>query len=350
MTQINPIGQSGEAVNHCSISAIDARADEASKSARLFRKCLKTYLSQAIRLWNRMSASLRLTPAGELYGRHLHRLVRLDADRKQYVATFFLRNRPELELLRRLVDPAPIGSPLRIAVLACSKGAEVYSIMWAIRSVRSDLSLHVHAVDISGEIVAFGERGVYSLESPNAEGIADQQRIYEKEDVTRNTHRDQGAPIFERMTAAEMEVMCDVEGNHAKIKEWLREGIKWIRGDANDPQLKDKLGLQDIVIANRFLCHMDPRDAETCLRNVARLVKPGGYIVVSGIDLDVRTKVARAMNWKPVTELIREIHDGDSSLRLGWPLGYWALEPFRESLGDWRLRYASVFQLGEVKG
>jgi hypothetical protein len=32
------------------------------------------------------------------------------------------------------------------------------------------------------------------------------------------------------------------------------------------------LGLQDIVIANRFLCHMEPRDAERCLRNIARLV------------------------------------------------------------------------------
>jgi chemotaxis methyl-accepting protein methylase len=341
---MNPIGQSGEAVNDYSIPEIDARVNEAAKSERFLRKCLKTYLSQTIWLWNHMSASLRLTPAGELYGRHLHRLVRLNADRKQYVATFFLRNRAELELMRRLVDGNPIGSSLKIAVLACSKGAEIYSMIWAIRSVRPDLKLHMHAVDISEEILTFGERGIYSLGGLNISNTSD------TEDVIRNTHRDQGAPIFERVTEAEMEVICDVEGNHAKIKEWLKEGITWVCGDANDPKLSDTLGLQDIVVANRFLCHMEPSAAETCLRNVARLVKPGGYIFVSGIDLDVRTKVARAMNWKPVTELIREIHDGDSSLRLGWPLEYWALEPFRESRSDWRIRYASVFQIREEKG
>lgn len=55
----------------------------------------------------------------------------------------------------------------------------------------------------------------------------------------------------------------------------------------------DAFGLQDIVVANRFLCHIQPEEAEACLRNVARLVKPGGYLFVSGVDLGVRTKVAR---------------------------------------------------------
>ena len=54
---------------------------------------------------------------------------------------------------------------LDICVLACSKGAEVYSILWAIRSARPDLRLTLHAVDISQEILEFAERGVYSLDS-----------------------------------------------------------------------------------------------------------------------------------------------------------------------------------------
>ena len=99
-------------------------------------------------------------------------------------------------------------------------------------------------------------------------------------------------------------------------------------------------------MANRFLCHMDPPDAEACLRNVAHLVKRGGYLFVSGVDLDVRTKVAREMGWKPVTELLREIHEGDTSLIKGWPLEYWGLEPLCDDRSDWKLRYASVFQIG----
>ena len=85
-----------------------------------------------------------------------------------------------------------------------------------------------------------------------------------------------------------------------------------------------------------------------CLRNIARLVKPGGHLFVSGIDLDVRTRVARGMGWKPVTDLIRDIHEGDPSLRRGWPLEYWGLEPFCDDRSDWKIRYASVFQIGEA--
>jgi hypothetical protein len=49
-----------------------------------------------------------------------------------------------------------------------------------------------------------------------------------------------------------------------------------------------------------------------------------------------------------VTELIREIHDGDPSLRQDWPLQYWGLEPFDGRRSDWKMRYSSVFQVGVV--
>ena len=112
-------------------------------------------------------------------------------------------------------------------------------------------------------------------------------------------------------------------------------GITLRLGDANDPGLPGALGLQDIVVAKRFLCHMDPNEAEFCLGNLARLVKGGGYLFVSGVDLDVRSKVAREFGWRPVTELIPEIHEGDPSLRRDWPLQYWAWSrsPKAETIG-----------------
>jgi hypothetical protein len=39
-------------------------------------------------------------------------------------------------------------------------------------------------------------------------------------------------------------------------------------------------------------------------------------------------------------------HEGDVSLKNGWPLEWWALEPFCHDLPGWRIRYASVFQIG----
>jgi hypothetical protein len=54
------------------------------------------------------------------------------------------------------------------------------------------------------------------------------------------------------------------------------------------------------------------------------------------------------MGWKPVTDLLREIHEGDPWLREGWPLAICSLKPFRDNSPDWKIRYASVFQVGET--
>jgi hypothetical protein len=71
---------------------------------------------------------------------------------------------------------------------------------------------------------------------------------------------------------------------------------------------------------------------------------------VTGIDLDVRTKVAREEAWIPIADLAREIHEGDTSILAGWPLEYWGLEPFDDRRPDARIRYASVFRVGEATG
>lgn len=326
----------------------DTSLFRACANSRILRRCLGAYLFQVRWIWKHLPPSLRLLPLGRAYGRHLHALVRFHADRKQYFATFFLRNRAELELMRRLLDQRPHGSRLDMSVLACSKGAEVYSMAWAIRSTRPDLQLSIHAVDISQEIVDFAARGIYSLNSSDTLAPSNEEVAKERGDVSWNTSRDQNAWIFECMTKEEFDAMFEMEGNQASIRPWLKQGITWLCRDAGDSKLHGAIGPQDIVVANRFLCHMEPANAQSCLRNIGRLVKTGGYLFVSGIDLDLRTKVALEMGWKPVTDLVREIHDGDASIRRGWPLEYWGLEPFDDRRPRWQIRYASVFQVGET--
>ena len=213
------------------------------------------------------------------YGTWLHNLVCLRATRQQFSGTFFLRNRPALELMRRLAHQKANGSTLRIAVLGCSIGAEVYSILWSIRSARPDLKVLLEAMDISKEIVSFAEKGIYA---PDTSQVV-------------------GSSIFERLTEDEMVEMFDWDGDEAKVKLWLREGITWQLGDAADPELINILGPQDMVVASNFLCHMAPADAERCLGNMAQLVSPRGYLFVSGVDLDVRTKIAVELGWEPVS-------------------------------------------------
>jgi len=129
------------------------------------------------------------------------------------------------------------------------------------------------------------------------------------------------------------------------VKSWIKEGISWHVADVGEPEILDALGPQDMVVANNFLCHMDASEAERCLRNIARLVSPHGHLFVSGIDLDIRTKVASDLGWKPVQELLEEIHEGDPVLRNDWPFHYAGLEPLNKRRQDWRIRYASAFQL-----
>ncbi len=257
-----------------------------------------------------------------------------------------------MELMCRLLGQRPPGANVAITVLACSKGAEVYSILWSIRSARPDLKIALQAVDISKEIVDFAKEGVYSLKGPPSHTGLKGPRMSEEEKLIWATYRDQGLnereSIFQRLDKSEMDAMFDRKGDRVKVKSWLKEGITWRVGDASDPDLVEVLGPQDVVVANRFLCHMESAAAESCLRNIARLVKPGGYIFVSGVDLEVRTKVANEMCWNPVPDLLREIHEGDVSLAPGWPLEWWGLEPFSENRRDWRTRYACVFRIGEA--
>ena len=81
------------------------------------------------------------------------------------------------------------------------------------------------------------------------------------------------------------------------------------------------------------------------MRNIARLARPGGYLFVAGIDLDVRTKVADDLGWRPVQELLEEIHEGDPVMKTFWPWHYAGLEPLNKKRADWKRRYAAAFQV-----
>jgi chemotaxis methyl-accepting protein methylase len=286
------------------------------------KRAVAYFLTLNRRVWERLPSGVRHGRLARLYGTWLHALVRQSVQRQHYLGTFFLRNRPALELMRRLAEQRFNHAPLRIAVLGCSVGAEVYSILWVLRSSCPHVTVTVTAVDISEEMLSIAKHGVY--------GAGTSQLV--------------GASIFERLTKTEMAGMFDWEGNKAKVKPWLKEGIRWELGDACDWKFVERLGRYDIVVASNFLCHMAPAEADKCLRNVARLVAPGGYLFVSGVDLDVRTQVALDLGWEPVPDLLAEIHNGDPAVCGDWPWQWWGLEPFDQRKRAWRVRYAAVFR------
>ena len=139
-----------------------------------------------------------------------------------------------------------------------------------LRSARPDLEVVVHAVDVSAEVVEIAEAGIYA---PAMSAVVD-------------------PGIFHRLTGARCRTCSTGRRAWRRSKGWLREGIAWHVDDACDPQLGSRLGSQNIVVASNFLCHLEPSSAECCLRNIGRLVEPGGFLFASGVDLDVRTNVA----------------------------------------------------------
>ena len=147
-------------------------------------------------IWERLPSRVRNLYPVCSYGEWLHALVCMRARRQMYLGTFFLRNRPALEMMCRLARRKTQGSTSRIAVLGCSIGAEVHSILWTIRSARPDLKVRLDAVDISQEILTFAEKGIYAPETSDLVG----------------------ASIFERLSEAEKVEMFDWEGDQAEVK------------------------------------------------------------------------------------------------------------------------------------
>src|SRR5208282_5537028 len=179
------------------------------------RSPIGVYLRLNKRVWKRLPPTFLNSKPISSYGMFLQRLARRCSKRRQYTGTFFLRNRPELELMRRLAELNASGSNLRIAVVGCSIGAEVYSILWTLRSARPDLQVQMCAVDISAEVLNVAREAVY----------------------TSQTSDFVGAPIFERMTEKELGEMFEWEGGQARVKSWIRAGIRWHVGDAGDPEM-----------------------------------------------------------------------------------------------------------------
>jgi len=308
---------------------LPTRAAETTLAKVLNRRFLgKSPLAAWLRLNERAFA---LLPSGALklravqaYARCLHTLVRMCDSRTMYFGTFFMRNRPQLDLVLRLVGQRdPTAPALKVLVVACSIGAEVYSLVGTIRSRSPGINMTVTAIDVSADAMEFARRGRYPL--------------YGCEFTGEN--------IFERLTAEERTNLFESSGDCLSIRPWVREGITWLTGDAADPALAGQLGTHDMVFANNFLCHLHSADSEQCLRNIVRFVKPGGYLFVSGVDLDARAKVVKDLRLVPVTDLLEEIHAGDPSLIKDWPFRYWGLEAFDPQRADRDQSYASALRV-----
>ena len=204
---------------------------------------------------------------------------------------------------------------MTIVSLGCSTGAELYSAVWLIRSARPEQEVQALGIDSSEACTQAAARGVYPFRVIEVAGIS--ETSYEG--------------LFTR------------EGKTLVVQNWVKEAVTWAVGDAGSPDLAARFGLHDVVVANNFLFQMPPGRAGACLKNLARLVAPNGYLVVSGADLDVRSRILEELGFVPVTARCEEVHAAED-VHTAWPLRFWGLEPMDRTRQDWPARYTTVFQ------
>ncbi|OCP15068.1 CheR family methyltransferase [Ensifer sp. LC163] len=279
-------------------------------------------------IWDGLPGAITQTRAMRRLGRFIYRRFTRHTVRNQSHYTQFMRNPPLLDVLARLLSAYQIGSTVKLASIGCSTGAELYSAMYVLRRARPDLTILATGVDISSEVVKAAERGIYCPDQPAAiNGLYQEGRpeVF-REDI--NALRD----VFEVQ-----------HGGTLRVQDWLRKDTIWFTADATEGGLAATLGPHNIVLANNVMGPMDDPLAEVCLRNVMNLVEPGGYLVVDGIDLDLKTRVLATSDFKPVLLGQEELWSADGS-KDGWPWVRWGREPLDRTEPTWELRYSIIFQ------
>lgn len=208
--------------------------------------------------------------------------------------TRFLRMHPQLETLAEQIREYPGGREVRIAYLGNRMGAELYSALYVLRTTRPDLRIRCYGIDISDAAAEAPAKVVCHIDAP-ASGTG----LYVP-----------GRPELLDCDLAAVDGMFErLPTSSFFVRDWLREDITWMAADAKDAALLQQIGTQDIVLAN-FMEAADDCLAESCLRNVASLVEPGGIILVDGVDAEVKTRVLTSLCFVPVVDRLTEAVSG----------------------------------------
>lgn len=292
----------------------------AIKPLRLGRMAMMTWDA----LPERVVSSRPMINVGHVIYDHFTR----HSGRIQSHTTLFLRNRPQLEVLRDLAVDMRTETALEVTSLGCSSGAELYSLLYVMRSAHSGLPIRATGMDIDDSITEIARRGIYDPSlSSGVDGLVPPPGI---DDVRQ--YLDTLGVLLER-----------TDDGMLRVKDWVRAGTAWGVGDATSPTLADQLGPQDIVLANNFLGPMDDALAEKCIRNIVRVAKDGGLLVLDGVDRDLKSRLLPQLGLEPITERLAEIYHADPT-KADWPWTRWSHEPLDLKRPDWGFRYSAIFR------
>lgn len=257
------------------------------------------------------------------YRRLRHRLTLL-GPRRSLPFTQFLRVPDQFAALAgpvlRILRDRGAGADLRIVVVGCSTGAEAYTIASVLAHARPRLAFRIVACDLDPDLVARARAGRYW-----AKEVHDNPRV-DADFIDRT---------FVRRT-----------GGYA-VRAELQDHVEFLVADLLDPALAVHLGSGDVVFAQNLLYHLRPAAATRAFGHLVSLTRRPGALFVDGMDLDLRERLTRRHELRPLDWRIREIHEQARAGRGdAYPFRYYGLEPLRPELRHWRHRYATIFLRG----
>lgn len=258
-----------------------------------------------------------LLPYGLLRHRRLLRKCRFLDD---HTYTCFLRSPTQLRLLSGpVLDYLQPEGRLEITLLACSNGAEAYTIASWLRRHRPGLDFHIRASDLHAEMVARAEAADYS-----------------RDEVLHSSH----------MTEAFLRETFVARGARHVVRPEIRAHVSFSQASLLDGEgLRAQFGQAPLVIAQNVLFHLPPELSRQAFANLVGLTAPRGALMVAGMHLDERARLAAQFDLAPFTEGLRAIHEeGRAHTPPHWWRVYWGCEPFLPFRHDAARRYATVFR------
>ena len=277
-------------------------------------------LRKAYRLVRSYAYDVGLYP----YGMYRHRALLRNGERSStHTYTCFYRAPAQLRALSGPVldflgNPQRSGERLDILLMACSSGAEVYTIAsWLMRQLPG-LNFHIHASDLHDELVEYARAGKYTADQVLHSEYIDQPFI----DGT-----------FEQ-----------VDGSYV-VRPEIRARTSFRQANLLDGDgLRKHFGQAPLVIAQNVLFHLTPSQATTAFENLVSLMTPRAALLVEGMDLDLRSECTARHGLRPLTTDARQIYEETRvHTPRDWWNYYWGVEPYTPFHPDRERRYATIY-------
>ena len=258
------------------------------------------------------------------YARSVHRRVVQSAERSQaHTYTSFYRSPDQLDALVSQVIPRFAARakaekrPVSINVVACSTGAEAYTIASEIIDKCPGIDFRIQASDLHEHTVAQAQSARYSrAEVFHKDGIP-------AEFVLRTFDRD---------------------GDELVVKKSIRDKVSFKTANLLDPDLLRSFEPADIVFAQNVFFHLYPKDAEAAFTNVLGLLKERAALFIDGTELGMKERMTREADLVPLPYKLREIYSfARRHIPARWWHYYYGAEPyFSFRPGKFR-RYSTIF-------